>query len=823
MGRRANVLLITLDTTRADRLGCYGYAAGSTPALDGLATRGVCLDAAFAQIPLTLPSHASLLTGRYPAELGVLDNGRDALAGDVETLAEVMRKAGYRTGAFVAATVLDAAFGLDAGFDVYDDDLPPEKPGFVDVGRERRADIVCNRALAWLDEASEAPFFCWVHFFDPHGPYDPPSPWDEAFPDPYDGELAFADSQVARLLEWVERQGPSQETLIVVAGDHGEGLGEHGESAHGIFLYDSTLHVPLIFSQPGRLPENRRVASDVGLVDVMPTVLDLLGRGAAGGMSGTSFAAALRGRTLPPRAVYARSDYASDHFGWGRLECLIDGRWKYIRAPKPELYDRLADLGELHNRIVSHPGIADELRTRMETLRDGMEPQQAGAARISEERLEALRSLGYLGGGTVKAGPALEDRKDPKDMIHVAEAHFQAVEFAAQGNVKEALRLLGDAVKESPESFALQYYLGLLHLEIGNPDAAVVELEAATVLDPESSEAQNALGNVFMALGKAPEAIERFRLAIELDPGKVNGRNNLGLALMDAGDVDAAIGVYEEALDLSPDDAMVHCNLGKALLANGEHDDAIMHLERAIAIDPDYAKAHNNLGAAYARRSQLDDAIRCYRRALEIDASYSEARNNLGVALMQQGMWDEAVGEYEQALRADPGNPAAHYNRGLAFRRLGRVEDAAADLDAAVRLAPDRSQIYEELVGVLRECGRHAAAAEHLGEAVRRFPGQPEFPRRLAWLLATCGDPNVRNGEEAVRLAERLQRDVRVGDPRDLDTLAAAYAEEGRFEDAVRAAARAVDLAISRGDEGLGEEIRGRLASYEAGKAYREP
>ena len=316
----ANILLITLDTTRADRLGCYGHAAASTPALDQLAAGGTCFDSAFAQIPLTLPSHASLLTGMHPAELGILDNGRAALPDDVETLAETCRDRGYRTAAFLAASVLDGRFGLSAGFDVYDDELPAPPGGVIEFDQERPANVVCDRALAWLAGNTDSPFFCWVHFFDPHGPYEPPEPFRSRLADPYDGEVAFADTQVGRLMSWLQAHELADRTLVVVASDHGEGLGEHGESAHGVFLYDSTIRVPLILSMPTRIAAGRRVTAVVSLVDILPTLLELLGWPVPGAVSGTSFAGALHGNRLPPQSSYARSDYALDHFGWGRLE-----------------------------------------------------------------------------------------------------------------------------------------------------------------------------------------------------------------------------------------------------------------------------------------------------------------------------------------------------------------------------------------------------------------------------------------------------------------------------------------------------------------------
>jgi arylsulfatase A-like enzyme/Flp pilus assembly protein TadD len=817
----ANILLITLDTTRADRLGCYGYQSASTPTLDRLARGGTCFDSAFAQVPLTLPSHASLLTGTYPAELGILDNGQAALPGDIRTLAEICWAHGYQTAAFVAASVLDHRFGLDAGFDTYDDQLPASPSGLIEYDQERPADVVCGRALAWLESAS-GPSLCWVHFFDPHAPYQPPEPFRSRLADPYDGEVAFADAQVGRLVSWLEAHGLVDRTLVVVAGDHGEGLGEHGESAHGVLLYDSTIRVPLIVSMPTRVAAGRRVAAVVSLVDVLPTLVELLGWPVPDAISGRSFAAALAGDDLPARSSYARSDYALDHFGWARLESVTIDGWKYIDAPQAELYQRGEDPGELRNRVNEQPKVAAALRAELDLFRREMKARPGRRVTMPDAQLEALRSLGYLAGGSAqRQAPPPEARKDPKGMMQVAEDHFRASELAAQGRFGEAVALLEPAAKRSPESYAIRYLLGLLLLEQGNLSGAEVELTAAEAIDPGSSEVENAVGTLRQAQGRVPEAIEHYRRALELSPDSVKARNNLGVALEMTGEIDAALDQYAQAQRLDPDDAKVHNNLGKALLTLGRMESAIAHFRQAIRIDPRFAKAHNNLGAALARQNRFDEAIAHYQWAIRLDPSYSEARNNLGVALMSRGRWAEAVVQYEQALRVDSANPAAHYNLGLALPHVGRPDEAIEHLFEAARLAPAQADVHDQLARALEERGRFREAVAVLEEAVTLLPEHAELALRLAWLLATCPDATVRDGEEAVRLAEPLCREPPHPSAAHLDTLAAAYARAGRFEEAAHTARLAVELAASQGQTELAEAIRARLTLYEAGQPFR--
>ena len=327
-----NVLLITMDTTRADRLGCYGWKRAWTPALDALARRGVRFEKAFAQVPITLPSHTVLLTGTYPPENGVRDNGRDALGSELPTLAEIFRQHGYRTGAFVAAAVLDSRYGLSRGFEVYNDTMAQIKTS------PRRsqipADLVCDRALAWLQQVEAEPFLCWVHFFDPHTPHQPPREYRVKTGDDYDGEIAFMDANVGRIVAWLTSKRLLSRTLIVAVADHGESLGEHGYKWHSLLVYDSIMRVPLLFSLPGRLPENTTCRGTARIVDIMPTVLELMGWPVSPEVTGASLVAALDGQTGPTRISYGETDYPYNSFGWSKLRCLVDGRWKYIRGPR---------------------------------------------------------------------------------------------------------------------------------------------------------------------------------------------------------------------------------------------------------------------------------------------------------------------------------------------------------------------------------------------------------------------------------------------------------------------------------------------------------
>ena len=408
-----SVVVITIDTIRADRLSAYGFGSASQPALDRLAREGVVFEQAISVAPLTLPAHTSLFTGLFPPGHEVRDNVSPPAHAGLVTLAELLREQGYRTGAFTGSTVLAADRGLAQGFERYTDSERSARRSDWQRGLQRRADAVVADAIDWLDADAGSRFFLWTHFYDPHRPYDPPEPYRSEYVDPYLGEIAFVDSQVARLLEALDRRGRLASTFVVVAGDHGESLGDHGERDHGIFVYDAVLRVPLIIAGPGLAPA--RVATTVRLVDVMPTVLDLVGRPIPA-MDGISLVDLMRGRPRGPgRDVYAESFYPR-RLGWAPLRTLRDDRFKLIDAPRPELYDLSRDPFEQRNVLAQHPMVAAALRARLNAV--GVSPAASrSTAGFDPQVQERLSSLGYVGTTAGDDESGLEHLPDPKDCI----------------------------------------------------------------------------------------------------------------------------------------------------------------------------------------------------------------------------------------------------------------------------------------------------------------------------------------------------------------------------------------------------------------------
>lgn len=412
VARPRNLLLITLDTMRADRLPAYGFTGVLTPALDRIAAEGAVFEETFAAVPLTLPSHTSLFTGLYPPRHGVRDNAGAPLSKEFTTLAEVLHERGLRTAAFVASSVLAPRRGLEQGFDRYSVGEPARCSGATPA--RRRAAQVVDEALSWLERYDAEPFFAWMHLFDTHRPYDLPADYKDRYFDPYLAAIAYEDSQIARVIGYLETQGLLTSTLIVVAGDHGESLGDHGEQSHGIFLYQETLRVPFMVRGPGVSP--RRVTTVARLVDVMPTVLDLFGVSTSR-LDGVSLArVGTRSGSGPHLEVYAESMYPR-RFGWAPLRSLRADRYKVIDAPRAELYDLISDPGEERDVLAEHPTVAAAMLHRLRSFESGQEPPATPGAEVDKAVLDRIASLGYV--GSIAAAPSTGQQADPKDRIAV--------------------------------------------------------------------------------------------------------------------------------------------------------------------------------------------------------------------------------------------------------------------------------------------------------------------------------------------------------------------------------------------------------------------
>jgi arylsulfatase A-like enzyme/predicted Zn-dependent protease len=677
---KPNVVLVTLDTTRADHLGCYGYAAGSTPNLDALARGGVLFTEAASPAPLTLPAHSSIMTGMYPTHHGVRVNGATALGQSQTTLAEVFSGHGYATGAFVGAFVLDGRWGLNQGFAAYDDRFDLQKYKHLDLaGVQRPADQVMDAALRWLEGHKPGPLFAWIHLYDPHTPYEPKEPFRSqhglrGLTGLYDGEIAFADQQVGRLVSWLRANSLEEKTVLVVMGDHGEGLGSHGEGTHGYFVYDYALRVPLLVAAP--FPELRgvRVESQVSAVDVFPTVLALSGIDSTAGVHGRS----LLPEMLDPRTgstayAYGESMTPNLQFGWSALHCLRSTRYKLIQAPRPELYDLGADPGETTNVFDRHPAVARELGERLdrlvaETSRDAPEPE---AADLDKETVERLAALGYVGAPVApRAADPSAPLADPKDKLQV----FAAVQQAGELIVEE------------------QY------------PTAVGLLESALAQDPKMPQARLMLGGAYSEMERTRDAKAQFDLVLEDDPKSVQALVGVASLLMREDKTEDVIALCRQVLVLDERNVQAYALLGEAHADRGRPAEALPHFEKAVAIQPKLTRNRLNLAAALIELRQYERADRMLGEIVAESPRFPLAQFNRGLLYDEQGRLEEARAAYAAEVEAYPRHFKARFNLGRVLFRLGDRAGSLQQMREVVELAPKRPEGYLFLArGLLQE------------------------------------------------------------------------------------------------------------------------
>ncbi len=633
--RGFNVLLVTIDTLRADRVGAYGASLGLTPTIDALAREGLRFERTYAHVPLTLPSHATLMTGSYPPHTGVRDNGAFRLAPSADTLAGRLKAAGYRTGAFLGSFVLDARFGLNRGFDTYDDRM--HSSAHEGDAAERRADQVAAPAADWIlgggalshdQRPAPPPFFAWVHLYDPHEPYDPPEPFRSRYSgQPYDGEIAYADAVLGTFLSRLRSAGALDRTLIVVASDHGEALGDHRERTHGLFAYESTIRVPLVMWSGGRV--NPGVFEPtIRLVDVAPTILDLVGAPPLTGTDGRSVRPFVAGeQAYDEPGSYFEALNANLARDWAPLTGLVRERTKLVDLPIPELYDLAADPGEAHNIYARDPERARDLEVRLDRIT--RTTSASTSAPIDADAAARLRSLGYVVASGPKPARTYTAADDPKQLVHLNVAMDDAAALWRRGDAAQAIETLRQVVRERPTLSMAYDRLAFMLRSTGRLREAIEVLDAAA----RGGHADRALLRSFGGLLRDAGDLKRSAAVLEPlvsgDATDLQSADALGQTYARMGRIADAEALFRRVLAASPNAATTWNNLGSTYLAAGRLDEAVDALTRALAIDPDLATAHNGLGVAYARRGDTTRAVEEWRIALELRPGYADARENL--------------------------------------------------------------------------------------------------------------------------------------------------------------------------------------------------
>jgi arylsulfatase A-like enzyme/cytochrome c-type biogenesis protein CcmH/NrfG len=656
LNRPVNILLITIDTFRADRLGT------GTLTLARLGREGIRFEAADSPVPLTLPAHASLLSGLWPLHHGLRNNGTGTFPAARDTLATISAHAGYRTGAFVGSFILDHRFGLDRGFERYDDEIARNMDdGGGTFDAERRGGEVVDRALAWLHQSDSRPFFAWVHLYDAHAPYAPPAP----YPQTYDGEVAYVDAQVSRLLAAIDRGN----TIIVVAGDHGESLGEHGELTHGLLLYEPALHVPMIVCTPSMPP--RVIRTPVSTTDLAPTVAALAGLPFPKPVDGRDLSADLRdGREPAPAPVYAETQYPTT-FGWSELASMRMASAKLISAPSPELYDLQRDPGETTNQLAVERRAYRDLSSRLDQLRASAVASIKST--VDAETRAKLISLGYV----APAAPTGAATRDPKTVAPLFRKFEEASALINAGRSREAIAPLEQIVHDDPSNHIFR----------------------------------ETLARALRQSGDVPRAIELYRQAVALAPNDADAWYNLAVALQESGNVREGELALAEATKRDPGRPEIHNIRGTALAEAGDLPAAEKEFRATIAGDSRNARAYNNLGNVLRAMSRDTEAAEAYRKAIELAPRYADPLNGLGALLVAGGRSREAIPYFDTALRIAPGFYEAQLNRAIALQVVGDREGAAAEL----------KRLLVRLPSGHRYAAQHAAAETLLKQLSPQF------------------------------------------------------------------------------------------------------
>jgi arylsulfatase A-like enzyme/predicted Zn-dependent protease len=736
-GRDYSVILITVDTLRADKVGCYGNARVRTPVMDDFASHGVRFETCIAQTPLTLPSHTTILTGTLPIHHGVRDNGGFVVPSELVTMAEAFKAKGYKTAAFVAAYVLDSRWGLNQGFDTYYDKFDLGRYEKIALGEiQRPANEVIDQALGWLEKNKDGKFFAWIHLYDPHTPYTPPEPFRSEYPHPYLGEIAFADSQLGRLWEYLGRNGLRDRLFLVFASDHGESLGEHEENSHGFFVYQAALHVPLIFVTPFAGLQGVTSKGTVVLADVMPTVLEMAGIPVPDRVQGRSLVPSFfRPGAAADRLAYAETFYPRYHFGWSDLRSVQDGRYKLILAPVPELYDLEKDPAESKNLVYLEKALFKDLSARAEAFmaEAGQNALEIDVSKVDEETREKLAALGYVGSFMNPAALVGKKLADPKDKISVFNRLTKAREAGLGGSPEEGIR----------------------------------EIQSIIAEDPSISDAHFALGNIFFKTRRFKEALEAFQKSLDLKPDDSFAVINIANSLQALGRAEEAERFVLDHIERGFNDPQLYFLLGNVRLHLGDPDGAIRYFEKCLAANPQSASAHNAIAAVCLNNDRLDEAEAHLKEASALLPTLTGLRYNQAELYEKRGRLPEAAASYLAEIQDAPKNFRALFNLSRVYRMMGREDDELATLKRTIEVEPDFGVAYFYLARIYLRRGtdyEEAIALAQKGIGLR--PAASELPLGyflLADLYNRLGDnarseEYARKGQAATEAAKRAEK-----------------------------------------------------------------
>ncbi|MBW8002786.1 MAG: sulfatase-like hydrolase/transferase [Planctomycetes bacterium] len=750
------VLIISMDTTRADFLSCYGYEKNTTPNIDALAAEAVLFENTISPAPMTLPAHSTLLTGTTPPYHGAHDNTNYILAETNVTLPEILKKNHFTTAGIISAIVIDRNSGLGQGFDTYDDTFDQT---YSSIGMdERRGVETTAHAIEWLDHHADENFFLFLHYYDPHVEYEPPEPFKSRFPNnPYAGEIAYTDHYIGKVIDKLKKLGIYDSTLIIIVGDHGEMKGEHGEITHGYYIYQSVIQVPMIFKLPFTT-ESKRIKEIVGLVDVVPTICSLLDIKMPPNIHGKDLSGYF-GKSEPKkddRYIYCQS-LAPTQYKAASLLGIVNNRYKYIQTTRPELYDLIEDDGELKNLMNEKPQIAKIMKDKLKQIleQQTLKGENQGKVLADDSRIARLQALGYVGTGELDESFEFDQTKtDPKDLIEFHRINTLTFTYVAQKKLNEAKKLCEIMIGMMPDFPMIYRYLADIAKEEGDCKSIVKNLKKYVELDPDDHMILNNLGLGYFCLNKLEQAENVFRKSLDIKPDYVEANYNLARILVRRGAVNQAIEHFNFVRQARPGFEDIEEEMELVTRRRDARDNAIMKLNDILDENPDDIKVHHKLATIYGRQRQSE--------------------------LVAQ--------HYKEIVRLEPGNHKIRFDLASTLLELGQDEDAVNHLRHILKTKPDNA-------GTINA---------------------------LAWVLATSKDVNTRNPKEAIELALRGCQLTNFKMPELLDTLAASYAADGQFEQAIKNAEKAVQKAKEEDKNQLVDEVHSRIKLYKAGKPYIE-
>jgi len=688
-----NIILFTIDTLRADHLECYGYDKVKSPQINRLANEGILFEHNIVQAPLTLPSHSSILTGTYPLHHGIRDNGGFYLDENHLTLAESLKNKGYATGAFVAAFVLDSRWGLDQGFDYYYDNFDLTKYKKVSLDSvQRRGDEVLAEVYKWVENQSQQKFFAWIHLYDPHTPYEPPEPYKTEYKGShfglYDGEIAYVDQLMGEFRDFMEEKNLFDKTLIIFTSDHGESLGEHKESAHGFFIYDSDIRVPLVMRFPEGKFAGHLISNQVRSIDIMPTVLHLLGNEIPESVQGKSLLSLIvEDKAQDELLAYSETYWPRYHYGWSELKSLRKGQYKFIDAPQPELYDINEDPGEVNNLVNEKASLGHEMKRELlglieEYAIEGIE--DVGPRKIDNDSLVKLQALGYIGSFHSKAKEKGGKLADPKDKIELYNEIKLSQFLVAEEKMDEAEKKIKDVLGK----------------------------------DPSVLEARYILGNIYSKQEKYNEAIEEFRKALEVDPDYYEAIFGMAITYKKAGMFDEAIVGFKRIVEMDPKDTKSFLHLGDIYHEKGQLEEAKNYLKSGIEINPEAPVFHNKLGAVYLKLNMYEEAEKEIRKALSIERSIPLQNAHFNMALLHEarGEIDQAILEYKREQEISPFNFMPDFNLGLLYTKSKELDKAIKELESCIEKNEEYGAAYVFLAKTYMDAGKALDEAENLAK-----------------------------------------------------------------------------------------------------------